>query len=84
MSVNMVLDALKAKFGEQHLQRSSDDFLKEVACDLLVDLHLSVMREVSARGVINAADLDITAAEAERLADLLDTAHIEMEVSWDA
>ena len=84
MSVNMVLDALKAKFGEQHLQRSSDDFLKEVACDLLVDLHLSVMREVSAQGVINAANLDITAAEAERLADLLDTAHIEMEVSWDA
>lgn len=84
MSVNMVLDALKAKFGEQHLQRSSDDFLKEVACDLLVDLHLSVMREVSAQGVISAADLDITAAEAERLADLLDTAHIEMEVSWDA
>lgn len=84
MSVNMVLDALKAKFGEQHLQRSSDDFLKEMACDLLVDLHLSVMREVSAQGVINAANLDITAAEAERLADLLDTAHIEMEVSWDA
>ena len=84
MSVNMVLDALKAKFGEQHLQRSSDDFLKEMACDLLVDLHLSVMREVSAQGVISAADLDITAAEAERLADLLDTAHIEMEVSWDA
>lgn len=84
MSVNMVLDALKEKFGEQHLQRSSDDFLKEIACDLLVDLHLSVMREVSAQGVINAANLDITAAEAERLADLLDTAHIEMEVSWDA
>ena len=84
MSVNMVLDALKAKFGEQHLQRSSDDFLKEVACDLLVDLHLSVMREVSAQGVISAANPDITAAEAERLADLLDTAHIEMEVSWDA
>lgn len=84
MSVNVVLDALKAKFGEQHLQRSSDDFLKEMACDLLVDLHLSVMREVSAQGVINAANLDITAAEAERLADLLDTAHIEMEVSWDA
>ena len=84
MSVNMVLDALKAKFGEQHLQRSSDDFLKEMACDLLVDLHLSVMREVSAQSVINAANLDITAAEAERLADLLDTAHIEMEVSWDA
>ena len=84
MSVNMVLDALKAKFGEQHLQRSSDDFLKEMACDLLVDLHLSVMREVSAQGVINAANPDITAAEAERLADLLDTAHIEMEVSWDA
>lgn len=84
MSVNMVLDALKEKFGEQHLQRSSDDFLKEVACDLLVDLHLSVMREVSAEGVVNAANLDITAAEAERLADLLDAAHIEMEVSWDA
>ena len=84
MSVNMVLDALKARFGEQHLQRSSDDFLKEMACDLLVDLHLSVMREVSAQSVINAANLDITAAEAERLADLLDTAHIEMEVSWDA
>ena len=84
MSVNLVLDALKEKFGEQHLQRSTDDYLKELACDLLVDLHLSVMREVSAQGVISAANPDITAAEAERLADLLDTAHIEMEVSWDA
>lgn len=84
MSVNMVLEALKEKFGEQHLQHSSDNFLKEMACDLLVDLHLSVMREVSAQGVINAANPDITEAEAERLAELLDTAHINMEVSWNA
>lgn len=84
MSANLVLDALRQKFGEQHLQKSSDDHLKELACDLLVDLQLSVMREVSAQGVINAADLDITAPEAERLAELLETAHVEMEVSWDA
>lgn len=84
MSVNLMLDALRQKFGEQHLQKSSDDHLKELACDLLVDLQLSVMREVSAQGVINAADLDITAPEAERLAELLETAHVEMEVSWDA
>ena len=84
MSVNLVLDALKEKFGEQHLQRSTDDYLKELACDLLVDLHLSVMREVTPEGVINAAELDITSADAARLAKHLDAAHIEMEVSWDA
>ena len=84
MSANLVLDALRQKFGEQHLQKSSDGHLKELACDLLVDLQLSVMREVSAQGVINAADLDITAPEAERLAELLETAHVEMEVRWDA
>lgn len=82
MSVNMVIEAMKAKFGEPKLQHSTDDYLKDLACDLLVDLHLSVMREVTPEGLIRHAELDITESEAARLAQLLDTAHIEMEVSW--
>lgn len=84
MSVNMVIEAMKAKFGEPKLQHSTDDYLKDLACDLLVDLHLSVMREVTPEGLIRHAELDITESEAARLAQLLDTAHIEMEVSFPA
>lgn len=79
-----MLEGLRQKFGEQHLQTSTDDYLQDLACDLLVELHLSVMREVTPEGLIATRDLDITPSEAARLAELLDTAHIEMEISFNA
>ena len=65
--------------------RMSDDEAKEVAAHLLTSLVQSVFQHVDAEAVIDNSEqaYRLNMLEQELVAKLIDTAHVDLNVSWD-